>query len=206
MEAPAEAMQQASLAVAASTHLGPQPDGTALAVPELQGASQKQLAAAFSTAVAWARAGEAECSGLHALHVWTLADGLQARAKLHGARGIGHLSGPPHCFLGYSSALVISACFSGCHSASGRQLLPWVLLRRPNTNVVLWGPGAAQHVSDIIGGAMCMPLLVCSSRTHKSVSLQCAGLHQSLLWLLVLPGCGPDNIARPLLSRRESGS
>ena len=83
MEAPAEAMQQASLAVAASTQLGPQPDGTALAVPELQGASPKQLVAAFSTAVAWARAGEAACSGLHALHVWTLADGLQARARLH---------------------------------------------------------------------------------------------------------------------------
>ena len=86
-------MQQASLAVAASTQLGPQPDGTALAVPELQGASQKQLAAAFGTAVAWARAGEAECSGLHALHVWTLADGLQARAKLHGTRGLGCLPG-----------------------------------------------------------------------------------------------------------------
>ena len=96
VEAPAEAMQQASLAVAASTHLGPQPDGTALAVPELQGASQKQLAAAFSTAVAWACAGEAECSGLHALHVWTLADGLQARAELHSAGGVGYLPGLPH--------------------------------------------------------------------------------------------------------------
>ena len=92
VEAPDEAMQQASLAVAASTHLGPQPDGTALAVPELQGASQQQLAAAFSTAVAWACAGEAECSGLHALHVWTLADGLQARAdELHGTAAVSYL-------------------------------------------------------------------------------------------------------------------